>query len=243
MARTKPPGASTPGRAAAIKIARPCSRQTRRPRIRRARGDHLARTKSRRLEQRRSPEQSAGPLPRFRDRGRQRHRRSAAQARARNPGDRPRARTAAQMAECPQLLAHDGARVARSQRPHRRVLATMARPARRRWSCNRATSRAPRTCSSGAIFSALANPVAARRAGRSCIRSPRCAAHATFVARWLVDRNSPTTAPVGESRLAGLLRHGPVSTSEDFGTQSDPPSASRSCSIGWPASSWTAAGA
>jgi hypothetical protein len=69
----------------------------------------------------------------------------------------------------------------------------------------------------------------------------RCAPTPDF-ARWLVDRNAPTTARAGEPRLADLFRHRPGCDQRGFGKQSEAPSHPEL--LDWLASNaWIAAGA
>ncbi len=62
-------------------------------------------------------------------------------------------------------------------------------------------------------------------------------------ARWLVDRRSPTTARADrQSGLAGVLRHRPRRHQRGPRLAERTRPAIRSCSTGWPSSSWTTAG-
>ena len=88
-------------------------------------------------------------------------------------------------------------------------------------------------------------PVDAGRARRSCNPLPagRRADRLTF-ARWLVDRQSPTTARALVNRVwqayfgTGLVEHERGPRHAERSRRRIP-----SCSTGWPSSSWTAAGA
>ena len=101
-------------------------------------------------------------------------------------------------------------------------------------------SRARPTCSSAATSSSPARPVDAGRARvpASAARRTRPPTRLTF-ARWLVDRSSPTTARVDrQPRLAGLLRHRPRRAPARTSARRASRRRIRSCSTGWPSSSW-----
>ena len=107
--------------------------------------------------------------------------------------------------------------------------------------CKRATSRATTHILKRGDFLKPGQVGRSPACRRSCIRcrQTRRRTRLTF-ARWLVDRNSPTTARSHrQPRLAGLLRHRPRQH------QRRPRHAERcrrripNCSTGWPSSSWT----
>ena len=141
------------------------------------------------------------------------------------------------------LLAHDGRRVEVAERALSKRCGANGPRARRRWSCNRATSRARRTCSSGAIFSSRPPPSPPACRPR-CIRCPRRAADAADAGPLAGRSPQSDHGPGGgQSRVAGLFWHGHGGHERRFRHAKRAGQPSASCSTGWRASSWTAAGA
>ena len=199
-----------------------------------------------RLEQRRQPEQQPGPFPLLG------HRRAPTpwpircrKAVARHSGDPGRADARRRQIEAAvQLLANDGARVARGECPDRGAVERSIPAGASQLGCwPRATSRATTHMLKRGDFlkpdqavtpgvPGFLHPLP-RRAADSADVCP-LAGRPPFADHGPVDR---------QSGLAGVLRHRLVEHERRSRHAERAAVASRSCSTGWPSNSWTAAGA
>ena len=211
--------------------------------IRRRHDAHVqARAEPRRLEQRRQSEQQPRPLPAFASRPRRerRGRSAAARACARSSPFPPSQRTPAQTQAVFSYWRTTVPEWKEANDADRGAVARASAKARRSWCCRRAKTAARHAPARRAATSC--KPEQSRHAGRagvpaSAARRTRRRTGSTF-ARWLVDRQSPTTARSHrQPHLAGVFRHGPRGTARTSARR-----ASRrripSCSTGWRSSSW-----
>ena len=190
--RTKRPGASTPGPAAATSLARRCSAS-------RSRSSFDAGAEAGGLAWLQnhggwnSDDHQNNLLGRIRisvHRRRTSRGRSAARARAQDSGDSGRRAHAGTSRHDVQLLAHDGARVEGSERPDRSLVAAVARGHDEPGAGQPRHGARNTTCSSAATSSSRATPVVGRRA-RSAARSARRRAADAAHAGPLAGRSQP----------------------------------------------------
>ena len=243
-ARTKPPGASTSGRAAATCRARPSSWPKSRSHPRRHHADLLTAANHGGWNSDDNQNQQSRPLPPLG------HRRPDAVAdplpqavRAMLWPSRAEQRTPAQAPRCSAIgerrcpsgtTANDAIESLWKQHPEgatQLVLPAAGEAAARR------------TCSSGAIFSSR-RAGRARRAGVSASAAGRrTAAPSDFRAMAGRSPLADDRPGVRQSRLAELFRHRPGRHERRLGLARRDAVAPANCSTGWPSNSWIAAGA